>query len=68
MKGTGREATLDLKRAALAANRLAEHMRWVAQTIHQSHHEVSIPNWHVCGMSVCKSTHELLKILGKEAA
>jgi len=53
----------DLDRANLAMPRITEHMRWVVQTVHQSHHDPGTLSWRDCPMTICRSTRDTLRLV-----
>lgn len=40
----------------IVAKEACEHMRWMAQTIHQAYHQDQGRVWQLCPRDVCKST------------
>lgn len=44
--------------------RAAFNMCWMAEKIHQGHHQDQAPNWRACTMGVCASMSHLLAEIG----
>lgn len=54
-----------LRQAQGESDQAADHLRWMAQTVHQAYHTDQAKNWRDCPVNICASTRNVLKSFGR---